>query len=242
MVSLQRYLLPGNIYRPVIQDLFISLHPFYFIILAAKTATKFTNIQFYECGAPLFCKHSISRMHTHIHSISFLLFSGGCILRITLHLCFLYLSLFYSSCPKWFLTLSFSPALPALCWFPPICSYSFFCIISFRTSLTKRYYWIINWTRFFTVQYFMILTVQYLNRTNFRADLISRGQKNRISRGFNFANLVFSKTSRGFNFANSGFLKISRGFNFANSVLKQIFTKHLNIVKILKERRKMIYC
>ena len=78
----------------------------------------------------------------------------------------------------------------------------------------------------------------YLNRTNFRADLISRGQKNRISRGFNFANLVFSKTSRGFNFANSGFLKISRGFNFANSVLKQIFTKHLNIVKILKERRK----
>ena len=82
----------------------------------------------------------------------------------------------------------------------------------------------------------------YLNRTNFRADLISRGQKNRISRGFNFANLVFSKTSRGFNFANSGFLKISRGFNFANSVLKQIFTKHLNIVKILKERRKMIYC
>ena len=82
----------------------------------------------------------------------------------------------------------------------------------------------------------------YLNRTNFRADLISRGQKNPISRGFNFANLVFSKTSRGFNLANSGFLKISRGFNFANSVLKQIFTKHLNIVKILKERRKMIYC
>ena len=75
-----------------------------------------------------------------------------------------------------------------------------------------------------------------------RKDLISRGQKNRISRGFNFANLVFSKTSRGFNFANSGFLKISRGFNFANSVLKQIFTKHLNIVNILKERRKMIYC
>ena len=51
----------------------------------------------------------------------------------------------------------------------------------------------------------------YLNRTNFRADLISRGQKNRISRGFNFANLVFSKISRGFNFANSGILKISGG-------------------------------
>ena len=42
MARLQRYL-PGNlVYRPVIQDLFISLHPFYFIIiLAAKTATQF---------------------------------------------------------------------------------------------------------------------------------------------------------------------------------------------------------
>ena len=41
---------------------------------------------------------------------------------------------------------------------------------------------------------------------------------------------------------NSGFLKDLRGYNFANAVLKQIFTKHLNIVKIVKERIKMIYC
>ena len=41
MASLQRYL-PGNlVYRPVIQDLFISLHPFYFFILDAKTAITF---------------------------------------------------------------------------------------------------------------------------------------------------------------------------------------------------------
>ena len=65
-------------------------------------------------------------------------------------------------------------------------------------------------------------------------DLISRGQKNRISRGFNFAKLVFSKIS--------GFLKNSRGYNFANAVLKQILMKHLKIVKIVKERIKMIYC
>ena len=70
--------------------------------------------------------------------------------------------------------------------------------------------------------------VFYLNRTNFRADLILRGQKNRISRGFNFAKLVFSK--------------ISRGFNFANAVLKQIFTKLFNIIKTVTERIKMIYC
>ena len=43
MESLKRHL-PGNlIYRPVLQDLFISLHTFYFIILAVKTATQYTE-------------------------------------------------------------------------------------------------------------------------------------------------------------------------------------------------------
>ena len=125
MASLQRYLTCNLVYHPLIQDLFISLYPFYFIILATKTATQFTNIEFYECGAPLFCKHSISRMHTHIHSIIyFFIFREG-ILCITLHLCFLFLSLFYSSCPKWFLTISFSLALPTHLLISTYFSYSF---------------------------------------------------------------------------------------------------------------------
>ena len=49
MTSLQKYLPCNLVYRPVIQDI-ITLHPFYFIILAAKTAaktaTQFTNIEF----------------------------------------------------------------------------------------------------------------------------------------------------------------------------------------------------
>ena len=56
-------------------------------------------------------------------------------------------------------------------------------------------------------------------RTNFPADLISRGQKNRISRGFNFANLpIFKLISFIFLgvFGKKHEIKISRGFNFAN--------------------------
>ena len=102
-------------------------------------------------------------------------------------------------------------------------TYQFLTIEMVRSAFNKG---VIDQTHFKTEEKYgfdsLIFTdyVLYLNRTNFRADLISRGQKNRISRGFNFANLVFSKISRGFNFANSGILKISRGFNFANAVLK----------------------
>ena len=46
------------------------------------------------------------------------------------------------------------------------------------------------------------LCLHYLKRISFRVDLISRGQKNRISRGFNFANQLLLKFLRGFNFAN----------------------------------------
>ena len=46
------------------------------------------------------------------------------------------------------------------------------------------------------------LCLHYLKRISFRVDLISRGQKNRISRGFNFANQLFLKFLRRFNFAN----------------------------------------
>ena len=46
-------LIPNYLLYPTY--LFIS--SFYFIILAAKTATQITNIEFYECGAPLFCKY-----------------------------------------------------------------------------------------------------------------------------------------------------------------------------------------
>ena len=62
----------------------------------------------------------------------------------------------------------------------------------------------------------------YLHRTNFRADLISRGLKNRISRGFNFANLVICEFSRGFIFANLIISEFSRGFIFAKEQLPKI--------------------
>ena len=63
------------------------------------------------------------------------------------------------------------------------------------------------------------LTLQtYLNGTNFRVDLFSWGQKNRFSREFIFANLVFPKLSRGLIFANSAFLNFSPGFIFAKQI------------------------
>ena len=63
MAILQRYL-PGNlVYRPVIQDLFISLHPFYFIILATK---------FYECVRLSSVNTLYREENAHTHPLDYL--------------------------------------------------------------------------------------------------------------------------------------------------------------------------
>ena len=83
---------------------------------------------------------------THTHPLDYLLifliilFRDG-ILCITLHVCFLYRILFYSSCPKLFL-ISFSLALPTpLLISTPFLPILFFCIISFNLS---RQWWILS--------------------------------------------------------------------------------------------------
>ena len=60
--------------------LFIS--SFYFIILADKTATKITNIEFYECGAPLFCKYPNRECINTSTRLGFC-FSGGYLMHHT---------------------------------------------------------------------------------------------------------------------------------------------------------------
>ena len=64
-------------------NLFISLYPFYLIILAAKTATQITNINvFYDCAAPLFYKHP-NRERISTSTRLGLYFSGGYLMHHT---------------------------------------------------------------------------------------------------------------------------------------------------------------
>ena len=58
------------------------------------------------------------------------------------------------------------------------------------------------WIFVFCQNFQYLLCSEYLKGINFRVDLISRGQKNCVSREFNFTNQLFLKFLRGFNFAN----------------------------------------
>ena len=87
----------------------------------------------------------------------------------------------------------------------------------------------------------------YLKGINFREDLISRGRKSYISRGFIFANELISKISRGFIFGNCyeflsnlfifmhfsalfRIFNISRGFIFARTYFRELDQNSRNLI------------
>ena len=100
MASLQRYL-PGNlVYRTVIQDLFISLHPFYFIILAAKTTPN--NLQISILDVVRLNAHTTSSEKSSLVSIKSLLHFvySHLFLRFMFLLLFIFVYNLYNSSKK----------------------------------------------------------------------------------------------------------------------------------------------